>query len=147
VTRRNTSEQGQALIETALAIPVLLLVLFGTIEFGVALARYQVVTNASREAARAATLFRLNCTDGSTRADAQSAVRRFSDRLGLDNLALRVEGDGPNLCDSRTVSATVVFEHRFPIVSGFARSAGFPSSITLRHTTSSLNENVLASAS
>src|SRR5262245_937505 len=64
VKTKLSSESGQALIETALALPVLLLVLFGIIEFGIALARYQVVTNASREAARAASLFRLNCTDG-----------------------------------------------------------------------------------
>jgi Flp pilus assembly protein TadG len=147
MTRRHDSQQGQALIETALAMPVLLLVLFGIIEFGIALARYQVVTNASREGARAASLFRINCTDGATRADAQSAVRRFSDRLGLRDLMLQVDGDGANLCASRTVTVTVSFEQRFPIVSGFARRAGFPGSIMLRHTTSSLNENVLASSS
>jgi len=139
-------QDGQALIETALALPVLLLVLFGIIEFGLAFARYQVVTNASREGARAATLFRVDCTDGSARDDAQTAMQRFTDRLGLDDLALQIEGDGANLCESRTVLVTVSFDHRFPIVSGFAKAAGVPDSILLRHTTSSLNENILAGA-
>lgn len=140
------AQDGQALIETALALPALLLVLFGIIEFGLAFARYQVVTNASREGARAATLFRVDCTDGSAREDAQTAMRRFTDRLGLDDMDLEIRGDGANLCASRTVSVTVSFVHRFPVVSGFAQAAGIPDSILLRHTTSSLNENILSGA-
>jgi Flp pilus assembly protein TadG len=139
------AEDGQALLETALALPVLLLILFGIIEFGIAIARYQVVTNASREGARAASLFRLDCNDGSAQADAQEAVQRFADRLGIGRLDFTLSGDGAGLCASRTVRVTVTFEHRFPIVSGFARRVGFPQSIVLRHTTTSFNENLIRS--
>ena len=48
------SRRGQAAVELALVLPLLLLVIFGAVEFGTAMYDKQVVTNASREAARAA---------------------------------------------------------------------------------------------
>lgn len=46
------SSRGQTLIEFALVVPLLLILTFGIIEFGVFLYNQQVITNASREAAR-----------------------------------------------------------------------------------------------
>jgi len=43
---------GQALVEFALSIPVFLVLLFGIVEFGLLLYNQQVITNASREGAR-----------------------------------------------------------------------------------------------
>lgn len=48
------NNRGQALVELALVLPVLLLILAGTIEFGRVLNQYLVVTAAAREGARAA---------------------------------------------------------------------------------------------
>ena len=48
------SRRGQAAVELALVLPLLLVVIFGAVEFGTAMYDKQVVTNASREAARAA---------------------------------------------------------------------------------------------
>ena len=45
-------ERGQALVEFALLLPVLLAVLFLVVDFGVGISRWVVVTNAAREAAR-----------------------------------------------------------------------------------------------
>jgi Flp pilus assembly protein TadG len=44
--------KGQALVELALVLPILILLLFGIIEFGRILNAYIMVSNASREAAR-----------------------------------------------------------------------------------------------
>ena len=46
------SESGASAVEFALLLPVLMLILFGIIEFGLALHRQAVLTNASREGAR-----------------------------------------------------------------------------------------------
>jgi len=54
--RRARSERGQALLETAITLPVLLFVAVGIIEFGRAYQTWQVVTNAAREGARVAVL-------------------------------------------------------------------------------------------
>ena len=43
---------GQSLVEFVLILPVLLILLFGIIEFGLLLYNKQVITNASREGAR-----------------------------------------------------------------------------------------------
>jgi Flp pilus assembly protein TadG len=50
---RVRSTRGQALIEFALALPMMLVLIFGAVEFGTALYDKAVVTNASREGARA----------------------------------------------------------------------------------------------
>jgi Flp pilus assembly protein TadG len=46
------SRRGVAAIETALLLPLLVLLIFGMIEFGLLLYNRQVLTNASREGAR-----------------------------------------------------------------------------------------------
>jgi Flp pilus assembly protein TadG len=46
-------EDGAAAIEFAILLPILLMILFGIIEFGFALYGKEVITNASREGARA----------------------------------------------------------------------------------------------
>lgn len=50
---RTLNDKGTALIEFALVVPLLLMLLFGIIEFGMMVYNQQVITNASREAARA----------------------------------------------------------------------------------------------
>jgi Flp pilus assembly protein TadG len=54
--RRN--QRGAAAIEFALILPVLVLLILGIIEFSVALYDKAVITNASREGARAGIVFR-----------------------------------------------------------------------------------------
>jgi Flp pilus assembly protein TadG len=57
VNRRSwSSESGAELVEFAIVLPLLLLVLFGIVDFGMLFHRYQVVTNAAREGARIAVL-------------------------------------------------------------------------------------------
>jgi Flp pilus assembly protein TadG len=55
-------QKGQALVEIALVLPILLLLLFGIIEFARILNTYIMVSNASREIARCYSL-RSNDTD------------------------------------------------------------------------------------
>jgi Flp pilus assembly protein TadG len=55
-TKRFESERGTALIETALTLPVILLVSVGIFEFGRAYQMVHVLTNAAREGARVAVL-------------------------------------------------------------------------------------------
>lgn len=47
------NKQGQALVEMALILPLLVLILMGTMEFGRIFHSYLLLTNASREGARA----------------------------------------------------------------------------------------------
>lgn len=55
--RRMKNTQGAAAIEFAFVLPVLILLLFGIIEFSVLLYDKAMITNASREGARAGMVF------------------------------------------------------------------------------------------
>jgi Flp pilus assembly protein TadG len=52
MTRRH--ERGQSLVETALVLPILLLILMGIFDFGRAVFAFNAVSNSAREAARLA---------------------------------------------------------------------------------------------
>ncbi len=66
--------RGQAMVEFALVLPILLLLLFGMIEFGRVFHEYLVVTHAAREGARVATL-------GGTDAEILSSVNIAADSV------------------------------------------------------------------
>src|SRR5438876_9454530 len=66
--KRFESERGTALIETALTLPLILLVSVSIFEFGRAYQMEQVLTNAAREGARVAVL------PGSSSSDVQGRV-------------------------------------------------------------------------
>lgn len=53
-----TSEQGQSLTEFALALPILALLLFAVIQFGIAFNNYVTLTDATRAGARKAAVAR-----------------------------------------------------------------------------------------
>jgi uncharacterized protein (UPF0333 family) len=54
----SSSTRGQAVVETALLLPILVLLLIGIAEFSFILYAHVQVSNAAREAARAASLYR-----------------------------------------------------------------------------------------
>ena len=49
---RRGAESGAVLVEFALTLPILVVLMAGMFDFGLALQKYQVVTNAAREGAR-----------------------------------------------------------------------------------------------
>ena len=69
--RRLRSQRGAALIETAITIPMVLLVSVAIFEFGRAYQTWQVLTNAAREGARVAVL------SGTTDAQVTATVRDY----------------------------------------------------------------------
>ena len=56
LVRRLCGQRGQALIETALTLPIVLVISVSIFEFGRALQVWQLLTNAAREGARVAVL-------------------------------------------------------------------------------------------
>jgi Flp pilus assembly protein TadG len=49
--RQDRSERGQSLVEVAISLPIILLILLGTIDFGMALFTYVVLRDAAQEGA------------------------------------------------------------------------------------------------
>jgi hypothetical protein len=71
------SERGAALVEFALALPLLLVVIGGIVDFGFLFQRYEVLTNAAREGARLASLpGYVACPSGGGAATAPGIVNR-----------------------------------------------------------------------
>jgi Flp pilus assembly protein TadG len=56
IRRRHAREDGQALVELAFVLPIVMLILFGIIDFGLALNNYNADTNLANLAARAASV-------------------------------------------------------------------------------------------
>jgi Flp pilus assembly protein TadG len=75
--QRSGDDRGAELIELALALPILLFVAAGIMEFGFLFQRSEVITNAVREGARIAVL------PGYTTVDVQTRVKSYMTASGL----------------------------------------------------------------
>lgn len=74
---RLTGSRGAAVVEFAVILPLLLLLVFGIIEFGVLLFDQAILTNASREGARVGILFRPASESGARPAAITAAVNGY----------------------------------------------------------------------
>ena len=82
------SERGQALVEFALVIPLLLMLLFAIIQFGIAFNHYVTLTDAVRAGSRVAAVSRFEaCPSCETEAAVKAAAP------GLDQSELTVAVD------------------------------------------------------
>ncbi|HZS24930.1 MAG TPA: TadE/TadG family type IV pilus assembly protein [Gaiellaceae bacterium] len=97
--RRN--ERGQTMVEFALILPVLLVVIFGIIQFGIAFNNYESLTDGVRAGARLAAVSRQSPTPV---ADTTARVQASSG-LTASKLAVTVTSDWV-AGDPVTVSAT-----------------------------------------
>jgi Flp pilus assembly protein TadG len=79
--KRFRNQRGAALLETAITLPLVLLVSVSIFEFGRAYQTWQVLTNAAREGARIAVI------SGTTDADVTGAVRNYMTSGRLTNAA------------------------------------------------------------
>jgi Flp pilus assembly protein TadG len=88
---RHRDEAGAELVEFAFVLPLLLLVIVGIFDFGFLFQRYEVVTNAAREGARAAVL---PDYQGQTAA-VQSRVQTYLTNAGLTEALATPCGTAP----------------------------------------------------
>jgi Flp pilus assembly protein TadG len=84
---------------------VLLLVLFGVLELSVVLGRWQALSNAAREGARLAIVYRTGCDASSVRTEVQARVEQYADVIGMAPSQLDVDVEGA--CGARDTTSTV----------------------------------------
>jgi len=82
---QNARRRGQAVVEFALVLPLLLLLVFGAIEFGRVLLRLHLLTTAAREAARVGSL------PNNVEADVQDKVDDVLEAAGMESGSWSVE--------------------------------------------------------
>ncbi|ACL66340.1 TadE family protein [Anaeromyxobacter dehalogenans 2CP-1] len=120
--RRARSERGAAAVEFALVLPLLLTIVFGTIEWGYYFFNRQVVINSAREGARAGTLQYASGTSAS--AVAVTTAENYLTSAGLpltrDSISVaRIEfktADG-GTCPSG--SSCIRVQYDLPTLTGF----------------------------
>lgn len=107
--RLSKGQRGTAMVEAVMVIPVFMMILFGTVEFGLAFGRYQIVSHAARVGVREAILFRNSCTVGSARAEVEAAVRDIGTQLGMfpGDFAIDIQG----LCTAGASRVEVTYRH------------------------------------
>ena len=81
------NEQGQTMVEFALVLPIILLILFGVIQFGIAFNHYLTVTDAVRAGARKAAVSR---HDPNGQAAAVQAARKSATNLDQGKFTVSV---------------------------------------------------------
>ena len=124
LARGFASEEGAQLVEFALTFPMMLLLMLGIIDFGLAFQRYQVLTNAAREGARVAVL------PGYAPADVRIRVDQYLLGSSLTPTSVRmltitptIVTVKPGLCMS-VVPVTLEYDHAFVFMGGIGGLLG-----------------------
>ena len=129
-------QKGAAAVEFAIVLPVLLLVLFGIIEFSLAFYDKAMITNASREGARAGIVLR---DPPLTDVEIKGIVDNYiSGSLisfdGASVLAITITPvDTSSLTTGDPLTVTVSYPYNFYLLPGFV--AGLTDGLTLNATT------------
>jgi Flp pilus assembly protein TadG len=125
--RRNTirSEKGQTMVEFAIALPVLCLILFAVIQFGIVFNNYIALTDATRAGARKAAVSR------QTSDPAGACVNAIKASSGLDQTKLGAT------CSSSwqradDVTATATYPYSISLLGLVVKSGNLTASTTER---------------
>ena len=111
---------GMAMVEMVIVLPLLLMMLFAIMEFGVLFGRWQTVTNAAREGARTAVVFRTDCDVDAVRAEVKDVVKNYSSGIGITLTDTDIAVNG--ICGAKNTSSTVrvILPYVFRVLPGFS---------------------------
>ena len=124
IRRARTSENGAELLEFAIALPILMFIIGGVIDFAILFQRYEVVTNAAREGARVAVLPDFGVADVQARVNsylAASGLTAVAPAPLVDYDSSEVTPGGPSI---DVVKVTVQYPHQFLIITPLAALLG-----------------------
>lgn len=133
---RKLNERGAAAVEFALLLPVLLTLLFGIIEFGMIMYGREVVTNASREGARAGIVL---VTPKLAAGAIQTIATTYLTGTGISpsDVTVTVAGAGGARPATLTVTATYLYPWLIPYI---PTVLGLPSPLPIAMTTTMTHE-------
>lgn len=110
------------MVEMVIILPVLFMLLFAVAEFGVIFARWQTLTNAAREGARTAVVFRAPCTTAGVETEVRQVVKSYAASAGISLTDGDVSITGAcGGIDSDSV-VNVSHSYTFAVLPGFAAS-------------------------
>lgn len=116
-TRASRRRRGTSMLETAMVLPLILVVLMATLEFGLIFARYQILLGSAREGARVASLFRMDCNAFRVKGEVDASVMSNGNQLGMLLLPTNVQVVGA--CVNGNVRVEVEYDHYLTLLGGF----------------------------
>lgn len=136
--RELKSCRGAAIVEFAIILPLLFMLILGIIEFGLLLYNKAIITNASREGARAGVVFNVNGS-GTYSPLSGGEIRAVINSYTSNHLVtFGAPPDPPDVtpCASRgsDLTVTITYPYTFLAFSNLAKLVGggtFPGTITL----------------
>lgn len=142
--QRRLGNRGQALVEFALLLPVVMLILIGIVEFGRAWQAKQTLTDAAREGARLAAVGNPTYTLDTVRLK----VRTMMKQAGFDSGTVTITypdgchftGCSPLTGTNHMTSVTLAMPHRFVALHRLITLITSGGNVTLRSTARMRNE-------
>jgi Flp pilus assembly protein TadG len=123
-------QQGQSMAEFTLILPVLAILLFGVIQFGVAFNNYLAVTDAVRAGARQAAVSR-SLSPGQRASTVESRVRSAAKNLDQSKLKVFVTTSS-NWAPGTDVSVRATYPYSISLLGAVVKSGSLESSTTER---------------
>ncbi len=113
-------EHGASAVEFALVLPLLVVLVFGIVEFGLAMFDKAVITNASREGARAGIVYR---EDRITDEEIRAVVNRYCQNKlvtfgASKNVTTSITREGAS-ARGDDLTVTVVYKYDYLVLPGF----------------------------
>ena len=124
---RRLNDRGVAAAEFALILPVVLLILFGTIEFGMIMYGREVVTNAVREGARAGIV---QGPPKRTEAEIIAIATTYLTGTGVRSADVTFTVTGETLASPNNLTVTATYLYRF-LIPYVPTVVGIPSPLPL----------------
>jgi Flp pilus assembly protein TadG len=109
---RKLNERGAVAAEFALLLPVLLMILFGIIEFGMMMYGREIVTNAAREGARAGIV---QGPPKRTKAEILFIADTYLTNTGIKPADVDFDTIGEGLSNPNTLTVTAQYRYNFLI--------------------------------
>ncbi len=117
ITEKKRMPKGQTLVETALILPIIILLLMGIVDFGLLFNNYLVVGNAAREGAR-------NAAVGYSDAEIITVVTTAAGTLDPTKLTISITPGESTRVTGDEVSVTVNYQYSLitPVISSIVSS-------------------------
>ena len=123
------TERGQALVEFAVALPLLAVLLLGVMQLGNVFNNYETITDAARAGSRQAILLRLS---GGSPSTAEAAVRAAASGLDPDKLGVSVQANPDWATSGNDVQVTVTYPYSIDLLGWVVQSGNLTSTMTER---------------
>jgi Flp pilus assembly protein TadG len=114
--------QGMAMVEMVIIAPLLLMLIFAIAEFGVMFGRWQNLSNAAREGARTAVVFRTACNSTTVETEVRTRVKTYAASLGMAVADGDITVTGACAGANTNAVVNVTHAHTFSVLPNLATS-------------------------